>query len=95
MLNPFINLIGSVISIYLICVIAWAVISTLISFKIINGYQPLVQRIMMVLNRIVEPALKPIRKYMPDLGGLDISPILLILILHFFNDAMYTYLYNL
>lgn len=95
MLNPFIDLIASIIHLYLICVIVWAIVSTLISFRIINGYQPLVQRIMYALERLVQPALKPIRKYMPDLGGLDISPIVLILLLNFLTSALYAYFYNL
>jgi YggT family protein len=95
MLNPFVNLLGNLIYLYLLCVIVWAVLSTLISFKIINGYQPLVQRISYALNRLVEPALKPIRRYLPDLGGLDISPIILILLLHFAREVLYTYFYSL
>lgn len=95
MLNPFVDLIAAVIRLYLICVIAWAVIGTLISFKIINGYQPLVHKIMFALNRLVHPAIHPIQKIMPDLGGIDLSPIILILLLNFFSSALYTYLYNL
>jgi YggT family protein len=95
MLNPFIDLVATVIHLYLWCVIVWAVVSTLISFKVINSYQPLVQRIMITLDRLVEPALRPIRKYMPDLGGIDLSPIVLILLLNFTNSALYTYFYNL
>lgn len=94
MLNPFIDLIGAVIHLYLICVIAWAVIGMLISFKIINAYQPLVQRIMYALDRLVQPAVRPIQKFMPDLGGIDLSPIILILLLNFANNALYTYFYK-
>jgi YggT family protein len=95
MLNPFIDLLAAVIHLYLICVIVWAVVSTLVSFKIINGYQPLVRQIMVALNRLVQPALRPIQKYMPDLGGIDLSPIILILLLNFLSSALYTYFYNL
>jgi YggT family protein len=94
MLNPFIDLVATLVHLYLVCVIAWAVVSTLISFKIINGYQPLVERIMYALDRLVQPAVRPIRKYMPDLGGLDISPIVLIVLLNFLHSALYTYFYN-
>ncbi len=95
MLNPFVNLLSSVISLFIICVIVQAVLSLLIAFKIANPFQPLVQRVMYALNRLVNPALRPIRKLLPDMGGIDISPILLILLLHFVQDALYTYLYNL
>lgn len=95
MLNPFIDLIGNIIHLYLLCVVVWAVMATLISFKIVNAYQPIIQRVMFALNKLVEPALKPIRKYLPELGGIDISPIILILLLNFLRSALYTYFYHL
>jgi len=99
MLNPFVNLLAEAIHLYIWCVIAWAVMATLISFKVINGYQPVVQKIMYALNRLVDPALRPIRKFLykivGDLGGVDISPIVLLLLLNFISSALYTYFYNL
>lgn len=94
MFNPFIDLIASVIHLYLMCVITWAIVATLISFKIVNPYQPLVQRVMHILNRLVLPALRPIQRYMPDLGGIDLSPIVLILLLNFVTSALYTWFYH-
>lgn len=94
MLNPFVDLLGEAIYLYMICVIAWAVMATLTSFKIINAYQPVVQKIMYALNRLCEPAMRPIRKLLPDLGGIDISPIILLLLLNFARSALYTYFYS-
>jgi len=54
-----------------------------------------VKKIMYALDRLVEPALKPIKQVMPDLGGIDISPIILLLLLNFARSALYTYFYNL
>jgi YggT family protein len=95
MLNPFIDLLAELIHLYMLCVIVWTVMVTLISFKVINAYQPAVQKILHALNRLCEPALKPIQKLLPDLGGLDISPIILLLLLNFARSALYTYFYNL
>ena len=95
MLNPIIDLLAAAIHIYLICVIVWAVLSTLISFKVVNGYQPIVQRVMYALDRLVQPAIRPIQKYMPDLGGIDLAPIVLILLLNFASSALYTWFYNI
>ena len=95
MLNPFIDLLSSVISLYLWCIIAWAVVSMLISFKVVNAYQPVVQKIMYALNRLCEPSMRPIRKFHPDLGGIDLSPVIVILLLNFARSALYTYFYNL
>jgi len=95
MLNPFVDLLAAVIHLYFLCVLVWAILATLISFKVVNAYQPAVQKIMYYLNKLVEPTLRPIRKILPDLGGLDISPVILLLLLNFAREALYTYLYNL
>ena len=95
MLDPFVILLSQVIQLYIWVLIAWTIISVLISFKIINGYQPAVRKIMHVLDRLCEPVLKPIRKRLPDFGGVDISPIIVILLLNFVINALHTYFYNL
>lgn len=88
MLAAFITLLVQIIDLYVLVLIVWTVMSVLISFKIVNSYQPVVQRIMTALDRLCEPALKPIRKLLPDLGGIDISPILLILLLNFIQNSL-------
>lgn len=99
MLNPFVDLLSELIHLYMLCVIAWVVMAMLISFKIINANQPIMQKVMYALNRLVEPALRPIQRFLHklvgDLGGVDISPIILILLLNFARSSLYTYLYNL
>ncbi len=94
MLNPFVNLISAVLQIYLVCIIAWTILSTLISFKIVNAYQPFVRSMMNVLDKLCLPILRPIQKKMPDLGGFDISPIVIILLIQFMQHALYQYFYN-
>lgn len=93
MLMPFINLINNILQLYLICVIAWTILSTLVSFKIINAYQPLVRRIMFALDKLCEPTLRPIQKLLyktiGDLGGIDISPIILILLINFAQGMLH------
>ncbi len=91
MLNPFVSLIANVLWLYMYVVIAWAILATLISFKIVNSYQPVVQRVMYTLDKLCEPVLKRIRRYMPDLGGVDISPIVLILLINFMIQALHQY----
>lgn len=98
MLNPFVILFSNIIQIYNWILIIWVVMSLLISFNVINRHQLVVARIFHILNRLTEPALRPIRrlmhKYLPDLGGIDLSPIVLILLLQFLNNALFTYLYD-
>src|SRR5689334_2227351 len=94
MLNPFVDLLSEIIYLYNIVLLAWIVVSWLIALNIINRYQPLVLRLNYVLHRLTEPALRPLRKILPDLGGIDISPIILFLLLRFLNNALYTYFYS-
>jgi YggT family protein len=95
MLNPFIELFSWIIQLYNYVLIAWLILSWLISFNIVNRYQPVVQRLNFALFRLTDPLLRPIRKYMPDLGGIDISPIVLMLLLNFLNRALFTYFYRI
>jgi len=95
MLNPFIDLIGILLELYTYAVIGWVVLKMLISFNVVNRQQPFVVQTMYALNRLCGPALWRIRKLLPDLGTLDISPIILIVLLGFLRNALYHYFYNL
>ena len=91
-MNPIIWLINTVIDLYIYIIIGNIILSLLISFNIVNRYQPFVQQIGTALNRLTEPALSRIRKYLPPLGGLDLSPIVLIIGLNFIRySVMYIY----
>jgi len=89
--NPFVQLISTVITLYLYVLWAWLILSWLISLNIVNRTQPTVQRINYALFKLTDPLLRPIRKHMPDLGVIDISPIILILLLNFVNQALLYY----
>lgn len=93
MLVPVIELISAVLWLYKVCLIVWTILSTLIAFKIINAYQPFIVRLMYALDKLCEPVLRPIRKVLPDLGGLDISPIIVILLIQFLQSEL-VYLYH-
>lgn len=80
------NLINTVISIYIWLLIASAVISWLIAFNVLNTHNRVVYAITDFLYRVTEPALRPIRRFVPSLGGVDISPVVLILLLIFIRD---------
>jgi len=86
------NLISTVITIYIWLLIAQAVLSWLLAFGVVNRYNRVVTSASDFLWRITEPALRPIRSVLPDLGGIDISPVILILILYFLRDLMFEYL---
>ena len=70
----------AVLGIVWFIVIAHIIISWLVNFQVLNLRQPLVSQIWYMLNRLVEPMYRPIRRFMPDLGGIDLAPMVVILI---------------
>jgi len=82
-------LFDTVISIYVWIVIAQIVLSWLIQFGIVNARQPFVQQVGEFLWKVTEPVLGPIRKRLPDLGGIDISPMVLIIALYFIRMLVF------
>jgi len=76
-------LITQIITLYIWILIASAVLSWLIAFNVVNPYNNIVRAISGALYQLTEPLLRPIRNVLPNLGGLDISPVILILILMF------------
>lgn len=74
-------LIYSLISLAIFVVIVTAILSWLIAFDVLNVRNPTVNRIVHALEAITDPMLRPIRRFMPNLGGIDISPIILLLLL--------------
>ncbi|MGE0723318.1 MAG: YggT family protein [Alphaproteobacteria bacterium] len=90
-MNSLVNLISTVITLYIWVLIASAIMSWLIAFNVVNTYNRVVAMIAETLYRLTEPALRPIRRVLPNLGGIDISPIILILILFFLRDLIIEY----
>lgn len=80
---PLLWLINTLLDLYMFIVIAAVVLSLLISFGIVNRYQPLVQQIGVALNRMTEPLFYRIRKKLPAMGGIDLAPLVVLLGLQF------------
>ena len=76
-------LINTLISLYVWLLIASAILSWLVAFNVINTRNRFVYLVGDFLYRVTEPALRPIRRVLPNLGGIDLSPVILILILMF------------
>lgn len=87
-LSDLLQIVFWIIDIYVFIVVAVVIMSWLIAFGVLNRHQPIVQQINDVLLRLTEPALRPIRRFMPNLGGLDISPIILIIGLQFLKQMI-------
>ena len=82
-----------ILDLYVWLLIASAILSWLIAFNVVNTRNQFVAAVVEFLYRITEPALAPIRRFMPNLGGLDISPIILILLIMFVQRVILYYIY--
>ncbi|MBI1954454.1 MAG: YggT family protein [Proteobacteria bacterium] len=86
---PLLRLLISGINLYIMMLIIHVSLSWLEAFNIINRYNRFVYLLQNFLYQITEPLLFPIRRLLPFIGGLDISPIVLILLLHFLQDILF------
>lgn len=81
------------LNLYVWILIASAVLSWLIAFNVVNTRNQFVSTVWDFLHRITEPALRPIRNMLPNLGGIDISPIILLLLIFFIQSVISRYIY--
>lgn len=87
-LIPLYKVVSIAIDIYIWFLIASAILSWLVAFGVINTYNKFVATVMDFLYRVTEPALRPIRRWLPNMGGVDLSPLALILILYLVQEVM-------
>ena len=81
------------LQIYIWLVIAAAILSWLVAFNVVNTRNPFVAAVGEFLYRVTEPVLRPIRNFLPNLGGIDISPVILILLIFFIQRIIELYIY--
>jgi YggT family protein len=82
-MRRLLDFIDFLLSMYVFVLFAAAVLSWLVVFNVVNTRNPVVSMIGEFLYRITEPVLQPIRKRLPNFGGIDISFIVVILIIYF------------
>lgn len=87
-IGPALALIYHLIELYTWVLIIGVILSWLITFKVINLSNQFVRMVYDVVTRLTEPLLSRIRAMLPDLGGVDISPVILILLLWFAKDVI-------
>ncbi|MBD8688042.1 YggT family protein [Rhizobium sp. CFBP 13717] len=83
------------LNLYTWVLILSAIFSWLYAFNVINSSNQFVSAIGSFLYNVTEPALRPIRRIMPNLGGIDISPIILLLLIFFIRSLMWNTIYPL
>jgi YggT family protein len=97
-LVPILEVVDVILRIYMWIVIATAVMSWLIAFRVINTYSRPVSVILDFLYRATEPLLRPIRRILPNFGGMDVSPIVLLIIIWLIRmelDNLIVYVYRM
>ena len=90
-MNALLILIDSIVDIYVFTLLAYVIASWLVSFNIVNPWQPFVRIILQTLSRIHEPLLSRIRAVLPAFGGLDLSPIVVLLAVQFLRNLLFEY----
>lgn len=91
----FLQILGILLNILWWIIIVQAVMSWLIAFNVINTHNEFVGQLWYVLDRITEPLYRPIRRIMPDFGGLDLTPMVVLILLIIIQGPVMTYLYQL
>ena len=91
-MNSFLHLISNLLGLYIWVLIFTAIFSWLIAFEVLNVHSSAVRSIWRALWGLTEPVLRPVRRVLPDLGGVDISPVIVILVIIFARDLMLEWL---
>ena len=82
-----------VLQLYTYVIIVVAIMSWLIAFNVINVYNNVVRTIWDAMNAMTEPVLRPIRNVLPNFSGLDLSPLVLLLLIFLIQDVIAKYIY--
>ena len=85
-------LVDSVVTIYIWVLIINALLSWLIAFNVLNTSNRLVYSLLDISYKMTDPLLRPIRNFLPNLGNIDISPVVLILLLMFLRNLIFEFL---
>jgi YggT family protein len=82
-----------VLQLYTYVIIAAAILSWLVAFNVVNRYNEVVRSIWNLVTALTEPLLRPIRGAVPNFGGIDISPVILLLGIFFLERVIWQYIY--
>jgi YggT family protein len=94
-MRPILDVILILLDMYMYIVIAAVILSWLIAFNVINTRNEIVGMIANFLYRVTEPVFRPIRNFLPNLGGIDFSPLIVLLIIYVIRRYIADYIYPL
>ena len=92
-MRAILDVVMLILNIYTWLLIASAVLSWLVAFNVVNTRNDVVRTVWDFLYRVTEPVLRPIRNLLPNLGGIDVSPIIVLLLIFFLQRVIQLYLY--
>jgi YggT family protein len=92
-MRALLDVILVVLQLYVYVIIASAILSWLVAFNVVNRYNDFVRSIWNLATALTEPLLRPIRRMIPNLGGIDISPVILLLFIFFLERVIEEYIY--
>ncbi|NNF80931.1 MAG: YggT family protein [Rhizobiales bacterium] len=87
-MHAILELILTVLWLYTIVIFAMVIMSWLIAFNVVNLHNKFVAQLWYIINRLTEPLLGPIRRFLPNMGGIDLSPIVLLLLVYFLQTLI-------
>ena len=90
-MNSLLLFLVRLLDFYTLIVFFYVVVSWLFHFNILNSQNIFLWRVFESFKKLTDPPLNYMRRYLPNLGGLDISPVLLILIIYLFKDLLIEY----
>ena len=94
-MTALIILIDQIVNLYIWTMVAYIIITWLIAFRIVNPWQPFIRMALTFLGRIHEPLMVLVRRMLPDFGGIDLSPIVLLLAVQFLRNLVIGFLAGL
>lgn len=77
------------IHIYIFVIIAHIAVSWLIVFKVLDTENPQAQNLVRLLTKLTDPVMKPVQKYIPPIGGIDLTPVVVIIGLQILNSLVW------
>jgi len=92
-MRAILNIVILALDLYKLVIIAAAVMSWLIAFNVVNVRNDVVRSVWSTLVALTEPVLRPIRRYLPNTGGIDISPVVLFLLILLIEQIIALYIY--
>jgi YggT family protein len=92
-MRAILNVVILALDLYKLVIIVAAVMSWLIAFNIVNARNDVVRSVWSALTALTEPVLRPIRRFLPNTGGIDISPVVLFLLILLVEQIITLYIY--